>query len=234
MNRLTIRILNHEIIDKKEQSKLVELAQNGDKEAKDKLITSNMRLVYNIAKKEVKKSFSLELSDLMGYGVLGLIKAIEMHDNEKGKFSTYAAFWIRQKMQRARMNLGKNIRMPVLKYEKLNQGDKKVEEEFAMSNVTSMDKKFGNSEDLDKTLHNLIADNDDTLEAMIRKEELEEVMKGLTGKQKEAMIVKFGYYDGREKTYKETAKIIGGVTKQAVYTRIRTARKKLKKEFKND
>ena len=232
MDRLTSRILNHEILDKKEQSKLAELAQNGDKEAKDKLVTSNMRLVYNIAKKQVKKSFSLELADLMGYGVLGLMKAIEKHDNEKGKFSTYAAFWIRQKMQRARMNLGKNIRMPVLKYEKLNQGDKKVEEEFAMSNVTSMDKKFGNSEDLDKTLHNLIASCDDTLEAMIRKEELEEVMKGLTGKQKEAMIVKFGYYDGREKTYKETAKIIGGVTKQAIYTRIRTARKKLKKEFK--
>ena len=233
MNRLTSRILNHEILDKKEQSKLAELAQNGDKEAKDKLVTSNMRLVYNIAKKQVKKSFSLELPDLMGYGVLGLMKAIEKHDNEKGKFSSYAAFWIRQKMQRARMNLGKNIRMPVLKYEKLNQGDKKVEEEFAMSNVTSMDKKFGSSEDLDKTLHNLIADNDDTLETMIRKEELEEVMKGLTGKQKEAVIVKFGYYDGREKTYKETGRIIG-VTKQAICTRIKIARKKLKKEFRND
>ena len=47
------------------------------------------------------------------------------------------------------------------------------------------------------------------------------------------MIVKFGYYDGREKTYKQTAKIIG-VSKQAIHARIKIARKKLKKEFRND
>ena len=98
--------------------------------AKEKIITSNMRLIVSIAKKYVLKS-SLELTDLVSEGAIGLTRATEKFEIERGyKFSTYATYWIRQQIIRAIAEQSKTIRTPVHVNEILQKVRKVQNERF--------------------------------------------------------------------------------------------------------
>ncbi|MBZ4683173.1 MAG: polymerase, sigma 70 subunit, RpoD subfamily [Fusobacteriales bacterium] len=110
-----IPLLTHE-----EEIRLAKGAAEGDEYCKQQLIEANLRLVVSIAKKHTNRG--LKLLDLIQEGNMGLMKAVEKFEYQKGyKFSTYATWWIRQAITRAIADQGRTIRIPVHMIETINK-----------------------------------------------------------------------------------------------------------------
>ena len=100
------------LLTAREEVELGRLVQKGDDKARHRMIESNLRLVVKIARRYINRG--LAFLDVIEEGNLGLIRAVEKFDPERGfRFSTYATWWIRQTIERAIMNQTRTIRLPV-------------------------------------------------------------------------------------------------------------------------
>lgn len=119
--RLLLKDLaKHPLLTQTEELALAKKAEGGDQEARDKLVTSNLRLVLAIAKRYRRSN--IEMEDLVSEGFLGLIRATESFDTErKVRFSTYAGYWIKQRIQRYISEKSRPIRLPQQVRDNLNR-----------------------------------------------------------------------------------------------------------------
>lgn len=109
-----------DLLSANEEIKLAQRIEEGDEEAKRRLAEANLRLVVSIAKRYVGRG--MLFLDLIQEGNMGLMKAVEKFDYEKGyKFSTYATWWIRQAITRAIADQARTIRIPVHMVETINK-----------------------------------------------------------------------------------------------------------------
>lgn len=126
-------IRNSSLLTFEQEQELGKRVVGGDAVARDRMIEANLRLVISIGKRYMNRGFPF--SDIVEEGNLGLIKAVEKFNYKRGfRFSTYASWWIRQFIERAIINQGKLIRLPVHVVERLNR---------FMSNVEQLGQELG-------------------------------------------------------------------------------------------
>ena len=216
----------------------VELAKGiakGDEESRSKLIRSNLRLVIKIAKRYVH--FGLPLIDLIEEGNVGLMKAVEKFNYRKGfRFSTYAAWWIKQAVTRSIFEQSKTIRIPVYMNELMTKF-KKVRERLQqklkrtpdieqiakkmklsvervgeienwMTKVSSLDMPIG--EDGESQVMDLIEDTTQTstsqMKQMLDHEDIENLLSITNRREKDVLDLRFGLTDGKIYTLAEIAR----------------------------
>ncbi|MEA3365715.1 MAG: RNA polymerase sigma factor RpoD/SigA, partial [Candidatus Hydrogenedentes bacterium] len=226
------------LLSTSEEVRLARRAQQGDGEARRKLIVSNLRLVVSIAKKYLY--YGLPLQDLIEEGNVGLMKAVERYDPERGcKFSTYATWWIRQAITRALSNYGRTVRIPVYvtdniaKYKKaaeglyIKSGKKPEPEEVAdvlgikiaeakklqtfVEDVSPLDKLESTDEDTGRGIPESLEPlhTDEAIAQIEVDQQLEQLMDQLTGREAEIMRYRYGLTDGEAHTLEETGKEFG-------------------------
>lgn len=250
-------ISEFELLNEREELLLGEQIYRGSKEAKDKLINANYRLVINIAKKYQRTG--IELMDLIQEGNIGLIEAVNKFDYRKGnKFSTYATWWIKQRISRYIADCGRTIRIPVHMVERINKVKKVIREyncvfgrnpsirelkdELELSekeivralkyceDTISLDILIG--EDRNTNLSDFIPDDTvPTVEDQVFRKSLREdifkLLATLTEREKRILILRFGLNDNKENTLEAIGKLLD-VTRERIRQIEAKALRKLK------
>ena len=120
MRQYLREISKTKLLTPEEEAALAERIGNGDEKARSHMIQANLRLVVKIANDY--SGYGLPISDLISEGNIGLMKAVERFDPNRGaKLSSYASWWIKQSIKRALANQGKTVRLPVHMLDKLSK-----------------------------------------------------------------------------------------------------------------
>ena len=233
------------LLSPQDEVKLAGQIKRGNKKAREKMITANLRLVVKIA--HDFGNYGLPLLDLISEGNIGLMKAVERFDPKKGgKLSTYASWWIKQSIKRALANQSKTIRLPVHLVDKIGKirrvaaqmteelGHEPTTEELAeelglpvakvahLKNVAvrpaSLDAKI--SADDDTAFGDLVGDDraEDPFEALRDKDlqgEVGDLLDALDPRERKIISFRFGLDCGRERTLEEVGHKFG-VTRERI------------------
>ena len=116
------------------------IKDEGDKEARDRMVMSNMRLVVSVAKPFMNNYHGISLEDLVSFGTLGLMTAVDKYDYTLGyKFSTCAVPWIKQAIMKGIADNSRAIRIPANVIQKFNQYNKAIEDLAIEGNISPTD-----------------------------------------------------------------------------------------------
>ncbi len=227
------------LVTPEEEIELAAKISEGDKEARTKLIRSNLRLVVKIA--HDFKGLGLPLLDLISEGNIGLMRAVEKFDPAKGaKLSSYAAWWIKQSMRRALANQARTIRIPVQSASKIckiqaakvklseqlgrEPTDKEIADEVNLTERTVTGLRLGKTTTIslhdpiqhgeDGEFREIIPDDKSTApDEMVQDEETLSHMLQLTQKldvrERRILELRFGLNGERPKTLEEVSQTIG-------------------------
>jgi RNA polymerase primary sigma factor len=233
------------LLTPKEEIKLAGQIKRGNKKAREKMITANLRLVVKIA--HDFSNYGLPLLDLVSEGNIGLMKAVERFDPMKGgKLSTYASWWIKQSIKRALANQSKTIRLPVHLVDKIGKirrvsaqmteelgrepSNDELAEELGLSEAkvahlknvavrpASLDAKI-NADD-DTAFGDLVSDDraEDPFAALRDKdlrEEVGDLLDVLDPRERKIISFRFGLGGGKERTLEEVGRKFG-VTRERI------------------
>ena len=234
-----------DLLEPEEERIIAQKMAEGDEDAKETLINSNLRLVVSIAKKYMNRGLSL--LDLIQEGNIGLIKAVDKFDYTKGfKFSTYATWWIRQAITRAIADQARTIRIPVHMVETINKltriqrqlvqdlGREPTTEELAEAmgmepakireiqkisqDPISIDKPVGEEEDshlVDFISNDELAAPEEEVARNLLKEDLIKALGTLTERERKVIELRFGLKDGVPMTLEQVGKKLG-VTRERI------------------
>ena len=136
-------IRNIPLLSEEDEYKIAIAAANGDENARQTMITSNLRLVVKVAKTYIGRSSNLSFLDLIQEGNMGLMRATEKFDAEKGfRFSTYATYWIKQAISKAIIDQSRAVRLPAHIINELNQFNKAIRDLSQQYGRTPSDKEL--------------------------------------------------------------------------------------------
>lgn len=249
------------LLTPEEEVKLAAQIKRGNKKAREKMITANLRLVVKIA--HDFGNFGLPLLDLISEGNIGLMKAVERFDPKKGgKLSTYASWWIKQSIKRALANQSKTIRLPVHLVDKIGKirrvaakmteelGREPLNEELAEElglaeskvahlktvavRPASLDARI-NADD-DTPFGDLVSDEraEDPFEVLRDKnlqEEVGDLLEALDPRERKIIAFRFGLGGGRERTLEEVGRKFG-VTRERIRQLQNIALQKMRKALR--